>query len=164
MTLFIRSKAAKLTALLIGALLAISLAVFAHPAHAATFTVIKLKSYNGQCLSLANANVGTQVVTTDCAHAHDWWYYPQLNSGTFRPSGHDTVAVGDSGGFAAIVPSSNNGSFIASDGQEGGPGGLVYNRFYIVPLGANGRLHANGLNSNVSIQAALSNADFWATI
>lgn len=124
--------------------------------------VVYLKSWNGQCLTIPTASAGARVRTTSCAVAHGWWYYPTAGTGTFRPSGHSDVALGDSGGYGALVPSSNNGSDIAADGAATGPDGLTYDRLYIVPLSTDGRLHANGLNSNVSVQRVLSSADYWA--
>ena len=126
--------------------------------------IVQLKNWNGQCLTAVNANAGTRVTVVACNKAHDWWYYPEAsNGGTFRPEGHANVAIGDHGGFAALVPVSSYGSEIHTDGGKRGPGGYIYQRLYIAPLGAHGRLHANGTNgATVSIQTPVSNADFYA--
>jgi hypothetical protein len=128
--------------------------------------IVQLRNWNGQCLTVVNANNGTRVTVVACGKAHDWWYYPEAsNGGTFRPEGHASVAIGDHGGYAALVPVSSYGSEIHTDGAKGGPGGYNYQRLYIAPLGSHGRLHANGVNgATVSIQTPISNADFYALL
>lgn len=133
----------------------------ANKAHAADPVTTKIKAWNGQCLTIATAAQFQEVVTAPCGSAHQWWWYSSAGTGTFRPSGHPDVAIGDSGGNAALVPSANNGSLIGSDGSQQGPGGL-YQRYFIAVLGANGHWHSNGFNTDITIQNACSNACFYS--
>jgi hypothetical protein len=136
-------------------------AALSPPARAADPVTTKIKAWNGQCLTIATADLFQEVVTAPCGSAHQWWWYSSAGTGTFRPSGHPDVAIGDSGGNAALVPSTNNGSLIGSDGSQQGPGGL-YQRYFIAVLGANGHWHSNGLNTGITIQNACSNACFYS--
>lgn len=89
-------------------------------------TTYWLENWDGMCLSIPNANVGTRVNETSCPYAHGWWYYTP--TGQLSPEGHANVAVADRGGYFVLEPAPTTPA-ISDLGKEG-PGGFFYKEMY----------------------------------
>jgi len=129
-------------------------------AQATTYiTWTQIKSYDGYCLSIPNANVGTRLDQVPCADAHGWWQDANHN---LYPEGHANVQVGDSGGFLELK-AAGTGTAIYDDGGILGPGGLSY---YELFFGVPGTYwHANGNGLDVTFDSLSSDlANYWTFI
>ena len=80
----------------VGALVGVS---GAGTASATSYETIKIKSWDGYCLSISTATVGTRLDQVPCADAHNWWLTPGYD---LYPEGHANVQVGDSGGYLKL--------------------------------------------------------------
>lgn len=130
------------------------------PAKTAAYTsapaLVYLLSWDGACMTIANANVGTRISMSPCSSAHAWWYYPD---GQLSPSGHPDVAAGDSGGYLELksAPSSP----VYGDGSKVGPGGFIYNQLWFGVPGT--YFHADGSGQYVTLDNQPGDlANFWA--
>ena len=115
-----------------------------------------LQSWDGACLSIPNANVGTRVYQVTCGTDHAWTYY---STGQLSPQGHDNVEVGDSGG-ELVLKATGSGTDVYTNSSKAGPGGYVYDQLYFgVP---STYWHANGNGEDVTFDnTSGDDANYW---
>jgi hypothetical protein len=124
-----------------------------------TTTTVYPENWNGYCLSIPNANVGTRVEEVPCASAHAWTYYSP--SAELSPSGHPNVALGDSGGYPVLKATPTTD--VTSVGpNRTGPGGFSY--FQMNLSGTAGYyVHGNGNGQWVTLDGINGDGyNYWA--
>lgn len=126
---------------------------------AVTSETAELKSWDGACLSIPNANAGTAVDQVSCSSAHAWTYY---STGQLSPQGHSNVEVGDSGGHF-VLKATGSGTDMFTDDLQAGPGGYYYDELYFGVTGT--YWHANGAGQVVTFDNQKGDhANYWVIL
>jgi hypothetical protein len=103
----------KLKAVVVAVMAVVLLAVTAVSGHASTlrpadntggFTQFQIISWDGGCMAIPVANVGTRLTEVTCGTSHDlWWSYNSgASAGQLSPAGHPGLSVGDAGGLLEL--------------------------------------------------------------
>jgi hypothetical protein len=109
-------------------------------ASATSYEVIKIKSWDGYCLSISTATVGTRLDQVPCADAHNWWLTPGWD---LYPEGHANAQVGDSGGYLKLK-AAGTGTAVYEAGLATGPGNVVYQQLWFDVPGTYWHADGNG--------------------
>jgi hypothetical protein len=125
-------------------------------APAASYEIVQIKSWDGSCLSISTATVGTRLDQVPCADAHNWWLTPGYD---LYPEGHSNVQVGDSGGYLKLkTAGTGTAAYIAA--LASGPGNVVYQDLWFDV--SDTYWHANGNGQDVTFDNTPGDhANYW---
>lgn len=126
---------------------------------ASSTTTVYPENWNGYCLSIPNANVGTRVEEVPCASAHAWTYYSP--SAELSPQGHPNVALGDSGGYP-VLKATPTTDVTGVGPNKTGPGDFSY---FQMNLGGNAGYYVHGNGNGQWVTLDNINGDgynYWA--
>jgi hypothetical protein len=123
----------------------------------ASYYVMRIESWDGYCLTIPTAAVGTLVDQTTCGQDHLWWL--DESTSDLYPEGHADAQVGDSGGYLELK-SPGTGTPVYDDGSETGPGNETYQQLWFGVAGT--FWHANGNGEVVTFDGeAGDHANYW---
>ena len=157
-------------ALTVGALAGTATAATASVTHtsrvvnaAADYEVVQIVSWDGYCLTIPVANVGTRLEQVPCGDDHLWWYDPDTED--LYPEGHANVQVGDSGGYLELK-AAGTGSPLYYDYEKTGTYDGESCNFVETNFGVSGTYwHANGDGQDVTLDSAYKDdANLWSYV
>ncbi|HTJ67458.1 MAG TPA: hypothetical protein VL551_08030 [Actinospica sp.] len=129
-------------------------------AHASAdiYDVLQIVSWDGYCLSIPNANIGTRLDQVPCGEDHLWW----LNTvtGKLYPQGHPDAEVGDSGGYLELKAAGTGTKPYCDTPDVPGPTGNGYCEVWFNVAGT--YWHADGDGLDVTFDSEKGDlANYW---
>jgi hypothetical protein len=121
----------------------------AHAATADVYNVIQIVSWDGNCLSIPNANIGTRLDEVPCGQDHWWWVDTRTQK--LYPQGHANAEVGDSGGYLELKAAGTGTKPACDTLNVLGPTGNGYCEVWFNVAGT--YWHANGTYDNVTFDS-----------
>ena len=130
---------------------------------AVSYLVVQIRSWDGACLTIPVANVGTRLEQVPCGQDHFWWLNPSTLD--LYPEGHANVQVGDSGGYLELKGAGTGTALDEDAVQDGTVNGQTY-AFDELSFGVPGTYwHANGSGEDVTFDSEAGDlANYWALI